>query len=233
METNELNGSNPRRAFITKLAAGAAALGLSSFFSPAQLLAKPKLATTPPEGVEDWFAKIKGKHRMVFDATQPHEVYPFAWPKVFLMTNEHVGTPQSDVGVVVVLRHTAIGYAMDSKVWEKYKLGEVFEASDPLTKQPALRNPFWQPKEGDFKIPGIGNVQIGINELQANGVMFCVCNMAMTVYSGVIAQKTGGDAAAIKKDFDAALLPGIQVVPSGLLALNRAQEKGCSYVFAG
>jgi hypothetical protein len=169
----------------------------------------------------------------VFDATRPHEVFPFAWPKVFLMTNEQAGTPANDVGVVVVLRHSAIGYAMDSKMWEKYKLGEVFEASDPSTKKPALRNPFWQPKEGDFKIPGVGNVQIGINELQANGVMFCVCNMAMTVYSGVIAQKTGGDAPAIKKDFDAAVLPGIQVVPSGLLALNRAQEKGCSYVFAG
>jgi intracellular sulfur oxidation DsrE/DsrF family protein len=233
METNESILGNPRRAFLGKLAAGAAALGLSSVFAPLHLQAKPKPAPAAEGSVDEWFGKIKGKHRMVFDATRPHEVFPFAWPKVFLMTNEQTGTPASDTGVVVVLRHSAIGYAMDNKVWEKYKLGEIFQAEDPATKKPSTRNPFWQPKEGDFKIPGIGNVQIGINELQASGVMFCVCNMAMTVYSGVIAQKTGGDAAAIKKEFDAAILPGIQIVPSGLLALNRAQEKGCSYVFAG
>jgi hypothetical protein len=54
----------------------------------------------------------------------------------------------------------------------------------------------------------------------------------MTVNSALVAQKSGGDAAAIKKEFEAALLPGVQVVPSGLWALNRAQENGCSYCFA-
>jgi hypothetical protein len=28
-------------------------------------------------------------------------------------------------------------------------------------------------------------------------------------------------------------LPGIKIVPAGIWALNRAQEKGCSYCFAG
>jgi intracellular sulfur oxidation DsrE/DsrF family protein len=233
METNHYNQSNPRRAFLGKVAAGAAALGLSSLFSPISIQAKPK-SMPPPEGsVDEWFGKIKGKHRMVFDATRPHEVFPFAWPRVFLLTNEKTGTPASDCGVVVVLRHSAIGYAMDNAVWAKYKLGEVFEAKDPSSKAAALRNPFWQPKEGDFKVPGIGNVQIGINELQSSGVMFCVCDMAMNVYSAIIAQKTSGDAAIIKKDFLAAVLPGIQVVPSGVLALGRAQEHGCAYCFTG
>jgi intracellular sulfur oxidation DsrE/DsrF family protein len=231
METNE-SISNPRRAFLGKLAAGATALGLSSVIAPFKAAAK----ASPPaaEGsADEWFSKIKGKHRIVFDATRPHDVFPFAWPKVFLLTNEATGTPPNETGVVVVLRHSAIGYALDSKVWEKYKLGELFEADDPATKKPSTRNPFWQPKDGDFKIPGIGNVQIGINELQANGVMFCVCNMAMTVFSGVLAQKTNGDAAAIKKELDAAVLPGIQVVPSGVWAVGRAQEHGCTYCFAG
>ena len=94
-------------------------------------------------------------------------------------------------------------------------------------------NPFWQPKPGDFKIPGIGEVQIGINELQANGVMFCVCDMAITVFSAVAADAMKKEASEVKKDWIAGLLPGIQVVPSGVWALGRAQEHGCAYCFAG
>jgi intracellular sulfur oxidation DsrE/DsrF family protein len=231
METKDYPLTNPRREFLGKLALGTTALSLSSLFAPFTAEAN---SAEPMEGNPDeWFSKVKGKHKMVFDATHPHEVFPFAWPKVFLMTNEKTGTPANECGVVVVLRHAAIGYAMQHSVWEKYHLGEVFEAEDPLTKKPATRNPFWQPKEGDFKVPGIGNVQIGVNELQSVGVMFCVCNMAMTVYSNVIAKQMGGDAEAIKKDFENAILPGIQVVPSGVWAIGRAQEMGCGYCFTG
>ena len=82
-------------------------------------------------------------------------------------------------------------------------------------------------------IPGIGEVQIGINELQASGVMFCVCNAAMTVYSAVAAGMMKMEAAEVMKDWKAGLLPGIQIVPSGVWAVGRAQEHQCQYCFAG
>ena len=63
--------------------------------------------------------------------------------------------------------------------------------------------------------------------------MFCVCNAAMTVYSAVAADMLKMSAADVYKDFAAGVLPGIQVVPSGVWALGRAQEKGCEYIFAG
>ena len=37
----------------------------------------------------------------------------------------------------------------------------------------------------------------------------------------------------VKKEWVSGLLPGIQVVPSGVWAIGRAQEKGCAYCFAG
>ena len=37
----------------------------------------------------------------------------------------------------------------------------------------------------------------------------------------------------VKQDWLAAVLPGVQVVPSGVLAVNGAQSKGCTYCFAG
>ncbi len=221
---------SPRREFLGNIAAGAAAIGLLSI--PSSIKAAPSLFEDKG-AVDDWFKKIKGKHRIVYDATQPHGLYPFAWPRVFLLTNMATGTPEKDNSVVVVLRHLAIPYAFEDRLWEKYKFGEVFKAEDPATKALSVRNPFWKPKQGDFKIPGFGNVAIGINELQASGVMFAVCEAAITVYSTVIAEKMKMEADAVKKDWMSGLLPGIQPVPSGVWALGRAQENGCGYIFAG
>jgi intracellular sulfur oxidation DsrE/DsrF family protein len=231
MQTKNENPSS-RRNFLGKLATGAAALGTASLVTPFQAAAADLSANDFADS-DEWFKQIQGKHRMVFDATQPHGVFPFAWPKVFMLTNAATGTPEKNCSVVVVLRHEAIAYAFQDNLWAKYKFGEVFKADDPLTKAPATRNPFWKPKQGDFKIPGIGNVAIGINELQDSGVLFCVCNMAITVYSAVVADMMKVDAATVKQDWINGVLPNVQVVPSGVWAVGRAQEHGCTYCFAG
>ncbi len=233
MQKKEENPTRHRRGFLETLLKGATTLGLLSLAMPIEVKAEPIIPVEPLSGDDAWFEKIKGKHRIVFDATQPHGIYPFAWPRVFLMSNEATGTTDKDCGVVVVLRHTAIPYAFENQLWEKYKFGEVFKADDPASNAPSMRNPFWQPKVGDFSAPGIGNVDIGINELQARGVLFCVCDTAITVFSAAVAQGMKQEAAEIKKDWLKGLLPGIHVVPSGVWAVGRAQEHGCKYCFAG
>ncbi len=233
MANNDLKSTTNRRRFLGSLASGAAAVSLATFTPSLNLHAEGNAVSDTDDNPDAWFNKIKGKHRIVFDATRPHEVMPFAWPRVFLMTNAATGTPEKDCSVVVVLRHDAIPYAFEDRLWEKYKFGETFKADDPKTKAPAVRNPFWKPQKGDFQLPGIGELQIGINELQANGVMFCVCNAAMTLYSAVKAGMMKLEAADVLNDWKAGLLPGIQIVPSGVWALGRAQEHGCQYCFAG
>jgi intracellular sulfur oxidation DsrE/DsrF family protein len=227
---NNKKSGTPRREFLGSIAAGAAAIGMLSI--PSSIKAAPS-AFEQADDADLWFNKIKGKHRVVFDATRPHDLMPFAWPRVFLMTNQATGSPEKDISVVVVLRHDAIPYAFEDRLWTKYNFGEMFKADDPETQKPSMRNPFWKPKQGAFSIPGFGVVPIGINELQASGVMFAVCDAAMTVYSAVAAQKMNMDAAAVKKEWQSGLLPGIQPVPSGVWALGRAQEHGCAYIFAG
>jgi len=222
-----------RRNFLGALATGTA-VSMATIAAPLSAGAKTiseNLYTN--DDPEEWFKKIKGKHRIAFDVTQPHEIFPFAWPRVFLLTNQKTGTPEKDNSVVVVLRHTAIPYAMEDRLWAKYKFGDVFKITDAATKASSLRNPFWKPKQGDYKVPGIGNIAIGINELQDSGVMFCVCDAALTVYSAAVADGMKANAEEIKKDWISGLLPGIQVVPSGVWALGRAQEHGCGYIFAG
>lgn len=235
METNS-KIVTPRRGFIGTLAAGAAALGMSSLTSfrlGAETPAPSAIKNTGNLTPDEWFNNIKGSHRIVYDATHPEGMMPFAWPRVFLITNAKTGTPASDCGVVVVLRHNAIPFAFDSTIWKKYNLGPAFKIDDPTTNAPAQRNPYWQPAKGDFKIPGIGEVEIGINQLQADGVMFCVCDVAVTVMTAVMAQKMKLDAAEVKSEWLKALLPGILVAPSGVWAVGRAQEHKCSYCFVG
>lgn len=235
---------SPRRKFLGMLTGSAALFGLASFGAPEPVSAQARAGqkTNAPKSPADlWFDKVKGTHRVVYDAPRPHAIMPFAWPRVFLHTNELTGSPAADCGVVVVLRHDAICYAFTDEMWAKYGFAEVFKASelgpafqaadkDGATK---TRNPFLNTKPGDFVIPGIGAVDIGINELMKSGVMFCVCQAAMTVYSTIVAGQMGQDPATVLKDWNDHMIPGVQPVPSGVWALGRAQEHKCAYVFAG
>jgi hypothetical protein len=234
MNTNETKEGSSRRNFLGTIATGAAAVGLTTIAPSLSAFAEEtKFDTSVYGDPEEIFKKITGKHKIVFDSPHPHEIYPFAWPRVFLLTNEATGTANKDCSVMVVLRHLSIGYAMEDRLWSKYGLGKLFGANDPETNEPATRNPFWKPKPGAYKVPGVGELLIGVDQLQANGVLFCVCAAAINVYSAVTAQAMNLKHEDVKNDFTSGLLPNIQPVPSGVWALGRAQQKGCGYIFAG
>ena len=234
MKSKELNAiDNPRRKFLGTFASGVAAFGLASLAAPFKGHAETNFMGESADHPDEWFKKITGKHRIVFDVPEPNGIFPFAWPRIFLATNEATGTAAKDLNAVVVLRHNAIPYAMEHRLWEKYNMQEIFKVVDPRTNKHTNRNPFWKPAPGDFKVPGLGPVPIGLNELQDSGVMFCVCDMAIRVYSAIAADKMGLDPEVVRKDWTSGILPGVQIVPSGVWAVNRAQEKGCSYCFTG
>jgi intracellular sulfur oxidation DsrE/DsrF family protein len=223
----EPNTNNSRRNFLGALALGTAAGSLSAFTSP---LVNPMDSNSESMHEADkWFEGIKGTHRVVYDGSTPHDGFPIIWNWAFYLTNNETGVKDEDMTAMTVLRHSAIPFALQSSMWEKYKLGEFFSINDNSTKAPSLRNPYYEPKEGDFPLPVIQ----GIKDLQARGAMFCVCNLALKVYSGFVAQGAGLNAEDVNKDWLGAVLPGIQVVPSGVWALSRAQKAGCGYIFAG
>jgi intracellular sulfur oxidation DsrE/DsrF family protein len=232
MANKNQKSTTGRRRFLASLASGAAAVSLAAIPS-VRLHAEEHFVSDTGDDADVWFNKVKGKHRIVFDVTKPNGLMPFAWPRVFLMTNTATGTAEKDSSVVVILRHEGIPYAFEDRIWSKYNFGSVFKIDDEATKSPMARNPFWKPAEGTYKVPGIGVVHIGINELQDSGVMFCVCNAAMTVYSAVVAENMSLNATEVYNDWKSALLPGIQIVPSGVWAVGRAQEHKCAYCFAG
>jgi intracellular sulfur oxidation DsrE/DsrF family protein len=217
--------TTPRRGFLGTMAAAAAA-SLASL-TPLRLEAKPRAGA--PGGAdaafETWLNRITGKHKMVFDAPEVNGGMPVIWPRIWLNgNNENYATKDADNSAVIVLRHSAIPIAMKDELWAKYKLGEAFSIKDG--DAPMVKNGF--AKVMPLPLPGTG-----LEALLASGVLVGCCNVALTVYSAMVAQKMGMDAAAVKADWVAGLLPGVQVVPSGVLAVARTQEKGCAYCFAG
>lgn len=217
----------PRRGFLGTLAAAAAA-GVASL-TPLRLEAKPRTVTAKSAGIdpsfEAWLNRITGKHKMAFDAPESNSGMPVVWPRVWLNSNnDSYGTKDSENSAVIILRHSAIPAAMNDALWAKYKFGEMFGVKDG--DAPATRNVYAKPLP--LPLPGTG-----VEQLLAAGALIGVCNVALTIYSGMAAQKAGQDAAATKAEWIAGLIPGVQVVPSGVLAVSRSQEKGCNYCFAG
>ena len=223
-----MKSTNSRRRFLGNLAAGASLTGLSSV--ALALEAATPVDTTLVGDADAWLKKgIKGKHRIVYDGPEPHQAFPIIWTWAYYLTNNQTGTPDEEMTGVCVLRHNAIPFAMKSDVWSKYKFGEIFKITDNIAQAPAVRNPYYEPKDGDYPVPGID----GIKKLQERGALFCVCDLAITVFSNFTAQSMNMDPEEVKSDWKASILPGIQLVPSGVWALGRAQELGCGYIYAG
>src|SRR5258708_34343112 len=73
MENNNLTPSgHPRRRFLGAMASGVAALGLSTVISPLQSHAENNFFNNPVIDPDEWFKKLKGKHRIVFDVPEPN-----------------------------------------------------------------------------------------------------------------------------------------------------------------
>src|SRR4051812_37244154 len=122
MSEHEKNQTS-RRGFLGSIATGAAAMGFATLSPLQELHASPTTTSSTAGDPEDVFRNLKGKHRIVFDVTEPNGMMPFAWPRVFLLTNMMTGTPEKENNVVVILRHDAIPYALPDELWQKYNFG--------------------------------------------------------------------------------------------------------------
>ncbi|NQW26772.1 MAG: Tat (twin-arginine translocation) pathway signal sequence containing protein [Flammeovirgaceae bacterium] len=222
------NNNKSRRKFFSAMALGVTATSLP-FLTNTAYAASDELAATKFVRVEDWFDQIKGSHRIVYDGSTPHGGLPVIWNWAFYASNNETGSADSDITAMTVFRHSGLMYAFNDQIWKKYQLGAIAGVNDPYTDAPSLRNTVYEPKEKDFPLPGID----GVKRLQERGALFCACNLATKVFSSVAAKNMNLDPIEVYNDWVNGLLPGIQLVPSGVWALGRAQEKGCGYIFAG
>lgn len=171
--------------------------------------------------------KLTGKHKQFFDTLDPGDGFALAFTMHFLNLNHQVyGLADSDLTAVVGLRHFAMPMALPDALWDRYRIGETMQIKDPATGGPATRNPF-------LHADGAPVAGADIPSLMKRGVLFTVCNVALTTLSGSMAKNAGVSRAAAEEEWAAKLVPGTTLVPVGVMAVNLAQERGCSYCYGG
>jgi hypothetical protein len=212
--------STPRRGFLGRIAAAAMGTAVAGAL-PAELSAESHGVADPK--LEAWFARLNGKHRILFDAPSTNNGMPAVWPRVYLNTMQAT-YPGETASAMVIARHEGLPMVLSDAMWAKYKLGEMFNVK--VDNVAATKNPYTVITT--LPLPGIG-----VTPLLAAGVLYGVCDVALTVYAGAAAGKMKMDAAKVKAEWVAALIPGVQIVPSGVMAVGRGQEFGAQYCFAG
>jgi hypothetical protein len=220
-----VNSGTHRRGFLGGLAAGVAALVVGRASKAQAELS----GLTPFNGAADdaWVARIKGKHRQIVDCTTPNDGFGLPFALNFIDTSKQaLNAPESEFTSVVVYRHMSMPLMLNDAMWAKYKIGETFNITDPKTKAPATRNIF---RDSVLGRPGLTYEQA----MATRPVIMTACNVALTVLSGMAAPKASVSADQAKADWAANLLAGVNLVPSGVYAVNRAQETRCTYCNGG
>ena len=220
-------GTSPRRSFLSRLAGAAAAVGVGGTF-PRSLVAQPTQAQ------DAWLDKQTGSHRCLFDFPTHSEGLPLLHMFNYLNTYASAyGTKAGDVNAIGTLYFvgptSSIPLAFNDSIWQKYKLGAYLKLDDPKTKAPSVRNMFNAPQAGDPVLFGGAFAQASIANLQKMGSTFLLCNNALGLFTGQMAQQSGGTPDVVGAELRANLLPGVVIVPAMVIAIEKAQSKGIAY----
>ena len=212
----------PRRSFLARFSAMTAAFGLAAADAGAQDAqprgASPDARWQPArDAKDDWLDQVPGKHRLFFDTLTDaglREARGFA-NNYFDGNKSGYGLEQTDLAVVICLRHSATPFAYGDAFWAKY--GQVMAESLKLADPNMTTNPH----------------RAQLEALAKRGVQYAVCDMASHRYAGLIARKVDGQADAIYKEMVANVLASAHFVAAGIIAVNRAQERGYSIAHSG
>jgi intracellular sulfur oxidation DsrE/DsrF family protein len=212
-----------RRAFLSRLGTGATAAGLTVLGAApaAAQSAGTSERRARRHAEDDWLDRIPGAHRFLLDTITPEgfdNALRFA-SNYFTANKSGYGLSNEDLAVVIVARHHSTPFAYTDGMWGKYgaPLASRNAFVDPATKQP----------------PTVNIYRARIEELLRQGVHLAVCQMATRNLSGIVAKATGTDTEAIYRELVGNLLNNAHMVPAGIVAVNRAQERGYSFAYGG
>ena len=224
-----------RRSFLSRLTAGAAAFGglvLNSQSASAQSASSGWRPTRHTQ--DDWLDQLPGGHRFVLDTTSPLGFgSSLLYANNFFVANQQgYGLGNSDNAVVVVARHNSTPFGYNDAIWRKYGMAIGDAAGgfdDPKTKMRPSANVYNSQTHGS----ALPNNGVTLDALIVRGVHCAVCDMATHRFAGAIATATKGNADEIYKELASNLIRNGHLVAAGIVAVNRAQERGYSFANAG
>jgi len=205
-----------RRSFFMSLATigSAAAVGVGDAAAQSTAAAPFDMA---------WLEQMKGKHKQLYDLGSfdlGADNRPLRFCKNFLDTFRDVyKLEHPGINTAVGISGPAIAMNVSDRIWEKYKLGERSKIIDPMTKHPSIRNIFLS-----------DDPDISIKAIQARGTIFWQCNVALGNVAQQLATQFKMPVAEVRADLIAGLNPGVKLMPSHVMALALAQERGFTYM---
>ena len=228
--------STPRRDFLSWIGVSSALAATTSLFKPSTLQAE---SSTPVDSKWDmsWTDKVNKRVKGVFDCTTIAEGAAIYRASIWRDQYKEVyGTARTDVNAVLVIRHQAIDLIMNDEYWSRFNIGEgeakkldaeaqrYFKDGDGFIKKNpvASADPKASPATHDYNLA----------DFMAQGGIVLGCGLAFRRPVGRFQKGDSLSAADADKAAREHIIPGIIMQPSGIFAAMRAQEAGCSYVFA-
>jgi intracellular sulfur oxidation DsrE/DsrF family protein len=143
------------------------------------------------------------------------------------------GIPAQQVRILAALHGAANMVNYDDYVWQKYRLGELLNETDPETGKPAVRNPYYPsnvPKNASHALEDERSIyqDTGVQGLQARGVKFLSCHTGLEEAAHLIVKrwKLSQGREEVAKDMLAHVHEGVLVVASMVASLVLLQSEG-------
>lgn len=175
---------------------------------------------------DEWLKGLNGKHRQLFDTPDPGIGIPLIHVMNYYDTyNKAYGVKDADIDAVLTFYGSTTFHGLNDAMWAKYKLGEFMKINGP-DGQPVVANP-WRAAP---VILGNPIPAASIEALQKRGMTGIICNNALGIFSGLVAKARGLEANVVYEDMKANILPGVELVPGMVVAVQQAQDKGVSYL---
>jgi intracellular sulfur oxidation DsrE/DsrF family protein len=221
-----------RRTFLSRLSAAAAAVGAvfggasaaeARAQAPQRSVASGWQPARHPE--DDWFEETPAKHRFFLDTMTADGLdEALAFANNFLDANASgYKLTDADLAEVICLRHHSTSFAFNDAMWAKYGLvlAERDGSPDPAPGPVPTANPY---ESAGRAASGKGGVTL--TGLAKRGVRYAVCAMATRRLASHVARKTGASVDEAVAELTRNLVPNAHMVPAGIVAVNRAQERG-------
>jgi hypothetical protein len=219
-----------RRSLMVGLGTAMAAVSLGARRATAQA---PGRTFQPARHDRDaWLDAVPGRHRTIIDCAAAGA----AGAGILYANNLYVANKSgyaladSDVAVVICLRHFATAFAFNDAIWKKYgkAISDTVQFTDPKSKQAPATNLLNSTGYGQ----SMSNLGVTIESVVQRGTRFAVCDMATHMISDQVAAATRAKPDEIYKEFVDNLIANSHLVAAGVVGVNRAQEYGYTLLTA-
>jgi hypothetical protein len=239
MIRSNLREALARRSFLSRAGSGLAAFGAAwgSGAAVAHVDAQAAAPAAAPDArwqparhpQDDWYDQLPGKHRFAWDTTSYEtltDAIQFAG-NYFTANKSGYGLDNTDLAVVIVMRHKSAPFAYNDAIWAKYgaTLAKRAEFTDPKTKEAPKVNYFTPVAAAAADAAARPRGLAGLIKL---GVQFAICDLSTHGIAALVARDNGITPEAAYKEITSNLIGNGRLVPAGIVAVNRAQEHGYS-----